>query len=686
MEPALVSVVVPTYNGSAFIAAALDSVFQQTQLPTEIVVVDDASSDDTPRIVAEASRKAPVPVRFLQLPTNSGGPSRPLNVGIAAATSDSIVVLEQDDLMTPNRIASQFKALQANPRSLVIGHFVIIGRAAGDMRPIWNTPQFLEVQEHLVIHQGYALLPSADAFYALMHKNFTGSNSNFCFARQTWLRIGGFDEHVHTCVDLDFALKAAVLAPLAIVNETISEYRWRSGSLNRLNIDRASMESTLVRLRAASATPAWASDSLDDLRYSVLDFARIALKQGEWRRFGLLIARTVKYGGLHSFAPAVHKLRRSRRPARAIDQARRDDFSRTLANEPATRIPRSPLMHYRSVADLDDLLVTWLGRLPRDLEVIVGIPRSGLLVANLLSLHLNLPMTDVDGLLQGRMLQTGARWSTAVITSFLSKPRKLLVVDDSVLSGTQLNAVRSKIKAAGLIHHVRYAAPYVAPGTEHLVDFYAEVLPTPRYFAWNLMHHKLLLENTCMDIDGVLCRDPEDSQNDDGLKYQRFLTEAEPFYLPSHPVRWLVTSRLEKHRAATEGWLKKHGVEYGELLMMDYPDMAARRAAQTYASFKADIYLKTKAWLFIESSLGLARQIAERTGYDVFCMDTRELIRPGAASARKRQLLDAPWTLRAHMARALRKARHIPGGLRRRAGRLYRALFGHSPQRVDGGN
>jgi uncharacterized HAD superfamily protein len=332
-------------------------------------------------------------------------------------------------------------------------------------------------------------------------------------------------------------------------------------------------------------------------------------------------------------------------------------------------------VNYRSVADLNDLIVAWLGQLPRDLEAIVGIPRSGLLVANLLSLHLNLPLTDVDGLLQGRMLQPGRRSKVEDINAFLSRPRKVLVVDDSVLSGTQLAIVRERITAFATAHDVRFAAPYVAPGTEDHVDFYAEVLPSPRCFEWNLMHHKVFLSNTCMDIDGVLCRDPEESENDDGPNYQCFLDGAEPLYLPTHPVKWLVTSRLERYRAATEAWLARHGVEYGELLMMDYPNMAARRAAQTYASFKADIYLRTKACLFIESSLPLSQQIAELTGYDVFCMDTREMIRPGSGSARRRKILDAPRTLRKQLESAAKKARRIPGGIGRRTIRAYQSLL-----------
>ena len=263
----------------------------------------------------------------------------------------------------------------------------------------------------------------------------------------------------------------------------------------------------------------------------------------------------------------------------------------------------------------------WLRGLPSDLELIVGIPRSGLLAASLLALHLNLPMTDVEGLIEGRVLQPGPRYAAGV-AGLLDKPTNVLVVDDSVLFGSQIQAVKERIGAAGLPHTVRYAALYPAPGSEHHVDFFFEIVEAPRCFEWNLMHHPWVLSKTCMDIDGVLCRDPTDAENDDGPEYQRFLLRADRRYLPSVPVRWLVTSRLEKYRAPTEDWLAANGVEYGELLMMDYPDMAARRAANAYASFKAEIY-KKGAILSSKARRCAQEEIARLSGKSVFCAETR---------------------------------------------------------------
>lgn len=295
-------------------------------------------------------------------------------------------------------------------------------------------------------------------------------------------------------------------------------------------------------------------------------------------------------------------------------------------------------MEYRTVAQLDDAVVSWLAELPRDIDIVAGVPRSGLLVANLLALHLNVPMTDVAGIVEGRVIQSGARFNGSDARLFLSKPRHVLVVDDSVCSGSAMAKVKAQLAAAGLPHRITFAAVYMAPEArlDGHVDLYREVVDMPRVFEWNLMHGTVLA-NSCVDIDGVLCLDPTDEENDDGERYARFLRDTPPLLLPTAPVAWLVTSRLEKYRKQTAEWLARHEVRYGGLRMMQYPDMAARRAAQAYARFKADIYVETGAWLFIESDAALASKIAALSGRSVFCTETREMLQPGdsASSARR---------------------------------------------------
>jgi orotate phosphoribosyltransferase len=284
-------------------------------------------------------------------------------------------------------------------------------------------------------------------------------------------------------------------------------------------------------------------------------------------------------------------------------------------------------MNYRSFAQLADRVLAWSRRLPLDLDLIVGVPRSGLLPANLLALYRNLPLTDVDGLLSGRQIATGRRFRGKSVERPREGPLRVLVVDDSVWGGTTMKEVRARVDAADLPYRVEYAAVYMLPGAEPYVDHFAEYLDLPRLFEWNILHTRRL-DRFCMDIDGVLCRDPEPRANDDGPLYRSFLCDAEPIYLPSKPVGWLVTSRLEKYRAETEEWLARHGVQYNELVMLDLPDKAARRGAKLHGTFKAEVYIRTGAALFYESSLSQAVLIANTSLKPVLCVDTMQMIYP----------------------------------------------------------
>lgn len=285
------------------------------------------------------------------------------------------------------------------------------------------------------------------------------------------------------------------------------------------------------------------------------------------------------------------------------------------------------VIHYRSVATLNRDIQTWLSRLPRDIEIVVGIPRSGLLVANLLSLYMDLPMTDVEGFLGEHVIQTGSRFMGRETKDFLCSKRRVLVIDDSLMLGRQMSLVKERIRSAQMPHEVKYGAVYVNPQNKNMVDFYYELLPGPRVFEWNVMQHGSM-DWFCVDLDGVLCRDPTEEENDDSVRYREFITGVQPLFVPRTTIGWVVTCRLEKYREITEEWLRRHHIGYNSLVMLDMPDKDSRIRARVHAAFKAELYERTGALLFIESSEKQAGEIARLTGKDVLCFETRELLSP----------------------------------------------------------
>lgn len=174
-------------------------------------------------------------------------------------------------------------------------------------------------------------------------------------------------------------------------------------------------------------------------------------------------------------------------------------------------------MNYRNINDLNEIILKRLYILPRDFDLIVGIPRSGMFPANLLALYLNRPVTDLDSFRNGHVYKAGERGQFFDINQF----KKILVVDDSIASGSALNKCKEQLQELKGKFEIKYCAVYVIPSKTDMVDYYFETVPLPRYFQWNIMNHTIL-QKACFDIDGVLCVDPTSEENDDGEKYRHF--------------------------------------------------------------------------------------------------------------------------------------------------------------------
>jgi alpha-1,3-rhamnosyltransferase len=120
-----VSVVVPSYNYAGFIAATLRSVFRQTHAPRELLVIDDGSTDDSPRVVERALRDCPFPSELVVRANR--GLCATLNEGLTRSRSKYFAYLGADDLWLPEFLAARVRALEARPRAvLAYGHAYLV--------------------------------------------------------------------------------------------------------------------------------------------------------------------------------------------------------------------------------------------------------------------------------------------------------------------------------------------------------------------------------------------------------------------------------------------------------------------------------------------------------------------------------------------------------------------------------
>lgn len=106
--------IIPVYNARAYVRTALESVFSQTQLPDEIIVVDDGSTDDSLRILEEYQNQITL------IHTANCGVSAALNTAIKRSSADYLSFLDADDIWESTKTARQYQTLNSFPTAAAV--------------------------------------------------------------------------------------------------------------------------------------------------------------------------------------------------------------------------------------------------------------------------------------------------------------------------------------------------------------------------------------------------------------------------------------------------------------------------------------------------------------------------------------------------------------------------------------
>jgi len=109
-----ISVALIVYNGAKYMRAQLDSILAQTHKVDEIVLCDDASSDNTIEVLEEYKNMHPN-LFFIHYNTQNLGPTKNIEKAIQPCTGDIILLADQDDYWEPNKVATIVKWFEQNP-------------------------------------------------------------------------------------------------------------------------------------------------------------------------------------------------------------------------------------------------------------------------------------------------------------------------------------------------------------------------------------------------------------------------------------------------------------------------------------------------------------------------------------------------------------------------------------------
>lgn len=235
-------------------------------------------------------------------------------------------------------------------------------------------------------------------------------------------------------------------------------------------------------------------------------------------------------------------------------------------------------------------------RVPSDIDCVIGIPRSGVIFASIIATKRGLPLATPDLFIRGEIWQTKARVKPEDM-------RKVLLVDDSVFSGEQLDATIELLKGFNPELEILPAMLITSAMSSEKIGLYGIKIGDLAYydFEWNLAH---ATHNgwgpTATDLDGVICVEGRPD---------------EPYIIPNFEIQAIVTSRPENERCSTERWLKEHNVRYGALIML----RGSKRLGDIAVNHKVGALKKLKPLWYWESDKREAMLISKRAKIPVLC-------------------------------------------------------------------
>ncbi len=231
MNP-LVSIVIPTYNRGYCIEECIRSVQAQSYTDVEIIVVDDASGDDTRERVA---RIADPRLHYVAHEHNCGGGAA-RNTGIRHAGGDYIAFLDSDDRWTADKLEKQMQGLLAKGEEYGLSYTWLRCVDAQGRELMRISPE----------HEG-------DCRRQILVSNFIGTFSNVVIRRDLLALVGCLDETLRSCQDWDLFIRMLRLTRAHCQREYLVHYRQSSGDEVRISLNPRAVVQGHRRIRSKFA-------------------------------------------------------------------------------------------------------------------------------------------------------------------------------------------------------------------------------------------------------------------------------------------------------------------------------------------------------------------------------------------------------------------------------------------------
>ena len=221
-----VSLVVPAYNSERYIRAALESVVaRQSHVPSEIIVVDDGSTDRTGEAAAEFG------ARVVRLPANFG-PAAARNAGAIAAREPWIAFLDADDVWLNGKLAAQWEAIERWPQAgfCFTDYDVVSAEGATSGHEMTNDAGYAFAEASA--RHGAAVRFESGALAEPLARSMFIRQSSVLVRRSLFISSGGYDERMRLSEDYEFFLRLAGNAAAISIERPLVVYHRRDDSLS----------------------------------------------------------------------------------------------------------------------------------------------------------------------------------------------------------------------------------------------------------------------------------------------------------------------------------------------------------------------------------------------------------------------------------------------------------------------
>ncbi len=276
----LVSVVVPNYNHAPFLGARLDSILAQSVRDIEVILLDDASTDDSRSVIARYASRPRVRVTLNE--TNSGSTFRQWNAGVGMARGRYVWIAESDDLAEPDLLEKVVGALEANPACGVGCCESWLFEGEGPPDPATRKPHYRPGPRRDQWTRDFVADGADICVQDLLFGNVMPNASAVVFRRSLFHEVGGADETMLQSGDRMLWARMLARSDLAHVADRLNYYRThdatvrsRTGASARTVTE---VYSVLRFIRGAVPTPADAFERA--LRANAAYFALASARRG----------------------------------------------------------------------------------------------------------------------------------------------------------------------------------------------------------------------------------------------------------------------------------------------------------------------------------------------------------------------------------------------------------------------